>query len=150
MGRSADDKFCFPSSKNVLVSHLFLKNIFTGLELGLGLAFSLRIWKILWLPSGLHVSDEKSIVIQVILPLQLTWHFLPGPFNALFLAFRSLLLMWVSKNFFGFTLGSLSFLKLYRIFSHYVFKYFSIPYSFTCSGTAMAWIQMFCYCSSAP
>jgi hypothetical protein len=120
MGRSADDKFCFPSSKNVLVSHLFLKNIFTGLEL------------------GLHVSDEKSIVIQVILPLQLTWHFLPGPFNALFLAFRSLLLMWVSKNFFGFTLGSLSFLKLYRIFSHYVFKYFSIPYSFTCSGTAMA------------
>ena len=83
----------FSLSEKVLISHSFPKNILPRYKILGWQFFCLSAWRILChFLSSSPVSDEKSVVIEMVFPLQVMYHFLMGAFNALSLssAFRSL------------------------------------------------------------
>lgn len=154
----------FPSSENVLISHSFLKDIFTRCRI--------LDWQFFALSTGKYCatyfllasifSNKKFTVILFVFPLQVRYCLSLAVFKIffMFLVFRNLNMIRLGVDFFGLSClrfaQHLDFVGLYVLptlgsFSYYYFfDYFFSTILLSPFGTPMIQILDFCWGSTGP
>lgn len=158
----------FPSSENVLISHSFLKDIFTRCRILDWQFFALSIWKYCatsFLLASIF-SNEKFTVILFVFPLYVRYCLSLAVFKIffMFLVFRNLNMICLGMDFFGLSClrfaQHFDFVGLYVLptlgsFSYYYYYYYFFDYFFSTIllspfGTPVIQILDFCWGSVEP